>query len=103
MSTSNKYKLSAPIDGEGKPRKYAQYVMALSNGEEKTKKQILTETGTDTSSIILRGYGNKPLKLLKDNEVIEYNKSNKKWKLGPKGKEFLKKVENQITEFNLKQ
>jgi hypothetical protein len=99
-SITNKYNLTSPIDGAGKPRKYVQYVLLLENGVSKTKKEILEDMGVDTSKIQIRGFANKPLKIMKDREILSYDRSTKKWSLGNKGKEFIKTVNDSIIKFN---
>jgi len=89
MQITSKYDLSKPVNKDGSVKKYVQYVEVLENENELTKKEILTKTGIDVSKVTIRGFANKPFKLLKDKKIIKYNRSTKKWSLDEGSEAFL--------------
>lgn len=105
MSTkapTNKYNLSNPLDKDGNVRKYVKYVQKLADGTEKSKKEILEDMGVDTSKIVIRGFANKPLTIMKEKEILKYNTANKKWSIGKNGAKYLEEINLQIQEFKAK-
>jgi hypothetical protein len=92
MQLTSKYDLSKPVNKDGSVKKYVQYVEVLQKSDELTKKEILSRTGIDVSKVTIRGFANKPFKLLKDKKIIKYNRSTKKWSLDEEAIPFLEDI-----------
>jgi hypothetical protein len=96
MQTASQYDLSKPVNKDGSIKKYVQYVKVLAETDELTKKQILEQTGVDVSKVTIRGFANKPFKLLKDRNIIKYNRSTKKWSLDEGASDFLQDIDKEV-------
>jgi hypothetical protein len=95
-TTPSQYDFSKPVNQDGSLKKYVQYVMAIKDaGKELTKREILTIVNGKEPKGDVRGTANKPFKLLKDKEILRYNRATKSWQLSDNSGEFIALIESE--------
>jgi len=96
VAASSQYDFSKPVNKDGSLKKYVQYVMIFEDDTTLlTKREILTLVNGKEPAGDVRGIANKPFKLLRDKDILKYNRATKTWQLSEGSPAFITLINNE--------